>query len=370
MGVVRGTVKTTGTITPVKQISISPEVSGLVVSVGKDSTEKVKKGDVLAQIDKTKFLQQLDAANAALTNAEARLKEAAATATEAESKYGRYKNAYDRSGGKTPSLLELDQYKAASERANAAKSAAEQSVKEAFALRAVRQTELDKTTIVSPIDGIVLKRSVEPGNTVQVSLQTTEIFVIAENLDNMKIVAGISEADIGKVKVGQEVAFTVGAYSGKEYRAKVTKIETASKESNNVVTYDAEIEVPNADREFPLHSGMTADVQILVGDPRSDAFVVPVAALRYDPSASADSSKSTPFYKKIFGAPPRRPNSAAPEKKVSTWRTDSARIWTLDAQKRPVPIPVTLGLDDGKVVEINSADPKLRLGIPVLLPAE
>jgi HlyD family secretion protein len=349
----KSTVKTTGNVKPVKEVNVGSEIPGLVLKVYVDSNDTVKKGDKLAMIDTTKIQQQMDAASAALKNAQARESEANATYNETQLKLGRYKDAFQKSQGKTPSKLELERAQADFDRADALKRAAAESVKEASSQLEVHKSDLGKAVIVAPIDGIVLERKIEPGAVVQPSFQVETLFVIAENLEHVKVVVGVSEADIGKVKSGQKATFTVSAFTGKTFEAEVTKVEKASRIDNNVVVYNTELKIPNTDPNFVLRSGMTADVVISTGESKPGAFVVPISALRFNPNATNSvAKKNESFASKIFRFPAR--NRGAPvEKGVSLNSIDKPQVWERRKNGTLHAIPVVIGVDDGKDVEIS-----------------
>jgi HlyD family secretion protein len=351
-------------VKPVKEVNVGSEIPGLVLEVYVDSNDVVKKGTKLAKIDTTKIQQQIDAAEASLNNAKAKENQANATFVETESKLRRNKELFSRSSGRSPSKLELDRAQADFDRAAAAKAAAAEAVKEASSQLEVHKTDFGKALLVSPIDGIVLERKVEPGTTVQPNFQVETLFVIAENLDKVKVVVGVSEADIGKVKKGQNATFTVSAHTGKIFETSVTKVETGSKIENNVVTYNTELEIANSDPKFALRSGMTADVLINIGESKPGAFIVPISALRFNPNSShAVANKNESWVGKLFRFPSRNRGNPV-EKGVVLSSIDKPQIWVRRKDGTLQALPVVPGLDDGKNVEVFGEN--LAPGLEVL----
>ena len=210
------TVTATGNLQPVEQVEVGTEVSGTMKTVLVDYNSRVKKGQVLAKLDTTKLEAQVLQSEATLKYAKAKLEEAKATAAETESKLNRFKESLELSGGKVPSRTEYDAAEAAFKRAKALETTARADIAKAEATLKSNRSDLEKATIRSPINGIVLERKVEPGQTVAASLQTPLLFKLAEDLKQMELNIFVDEADIGKVAVGQTAIFTVDAFPGQE----------------------------------------------------------------------------------------------------------------------------------------------------------
>jgi HlyD family secretion protein len=271
------TVTATGTIQPTTEVDVSSELSGIVREVLVSNNSLVKKGDVLASIDTERLLAEIARAEALLNAAQSRVLEAAATEKERAAALSRAQSLRQKG---LNAKQELDTADAASARAVAAVAAAEADVAVARADLGLKKTELAKAQVLSPIDGIVLTRSVEPGQTVASSFQAPVLFKIAEDLRRMQLEAAVDEADIGVVKVGQRARFTVDAYPGQSFPAEIAAIEFAPQTTDGVVTYKAILAIDNAD--LLLRPGMTATAQVVVNEV-PDALTVPNAALRYSP---------------------------------------------------------------------------------------
>ena len=364
------TVTATGNLEPTNEVTVGSELSGITLEVLVETNDRVTKGQPLARLDPRKFSQQAAISRASLAAAKAKVSQAQATLTESEATLGRAEDMMRLSGGKDPSKAEMDTATAAADRARADLLSAEAAVDGAKAQLESDETDLAKATIAAPIDGTVLTRSLEPGQTVAASFTAPELFVIAENLERMKLEVSVAEADIGGVKPGQSATFTVDAWPDRSYSAKVVKAAFGSSVTDNVVTYKTELEVANED--LSLRPGMTATVDIRTAEVE-DALLVPSAALRFDPEAK--STKSAPnaaqkksFLESIVPRPPgREPKAktadaaapAAPEKANA-----SAKVWVLrDGQ--PEAVPVKTGLTNGRLTEVSG--PGLDKGTPVII---
>jgi HlyD family secretion protein len=235
------------------------------------------------------------------------------------------------------------------DRAAAALNSAQANVTVARATLSTDETNLSKASIRSPIDGVVLSRSVDPGNAVAASLQAVTLFSLAENLTQLQLQASVDEADVGSVKVGQKASFTVSAYPARRYPATISRVAFGSTTTNNVVTYVTTLDVDNAD--LSLRPGMTA-VATIVATERNDVLLVPNTALRFSPTANGAASKasgSTSILSKMMPRPPRsNSKTAGTENKAPGKRT----IWVLrDGQA--VAVPVQTGISDGRMTEVS-----------------
>ncbi|MES2466069.1 MAG: efflux RND transporter periplasmic adaptor subunit [Verrucomicrobiota bacterium] len=368
-----------GNLAPTNQIIVGSELSGTAKEVMVDTNDQVKKGDTLAKLDTSKLDQQTERSRAALLAAKARVSQAEATLAETRAALARQEELLKISGGKTPSRATMETSRATVSRAQADLESAQATVTGAEAEVRSFESDLAKTVIRSPVDGIVLSRSIEVGQTVAASFTAPTLFTIAEDLKKMELLVNVSEADIGRIEAGQTATFSVDAWPARNYTAKVKKVAfgavgtgtTASSGSSSgsnasassVVTYSTELEVTNED--LSLRPGMTATVDIAIVD-KPDILVVPNAALRFDPVAAAaigkpDDTKRTLVQslspgggRRWRGTPPPKPGSA-----------DSApKVWTLK-NGEPSGINVTLGITDGRLTEISGGN--LTAGTPLII---
>ena len=256
-------VTATGTIEPVTSVTVGTQVSGIVSHLFVDYNSEVKKGQVIAELDKTNLISSLKTAQANKQSVQSNLNYQKAN-------YERYKTLYDKG------LISASEYETAQlsyQQAREQLAQAQEEVQRA-------QTNLGYATITSPIDGIVLSKAVEEGQTVAASFSTPELFTIAQDLTNMQVVADVDEADIGEVREGNRVTFTVDAYPNDVFDGKVTQVRQEATTTNNVVTYEVVISAPNA--ELKLKPGLTANVTIFTSE-LNDVLSVPTKALRYTP---------------------------------------------------------------------------------------
>lgn len=310
------TVTATGNLQPRNQVDIGSELSGTIRQVFVDVNDEVKAGQVLAVLDTSRLKAQVLQQEAALASAEARVIQSEASLKEARANYQRLLKVRELSGNRMPSEHDMDVAQSAVSRAEGDLAAAKASVTQARAsLEAVR-TDLSKTEIKSPINGIVLARSVEPGSTVAASLQAPVLFTLAEDLKKMELHVAVDEADVGSVQVGQKATFTVDAYPNRTFTAHITQVHYASSTtktgssttSTGVVTYETVLEVDNSD--LLLRPGMTATAQILTTNV-TDALLIPNAAMRFQPEGvqipgmpGANGRPNNPF-QALMPGPPR-----------------------------------------------------------------
>jgi HlyD family secretion protein len=293
------TVTATGNLEPVNQVDIGSELSGTIRSVAVDVNDEVKAGQVLAKLDTSRLEAQVLQAQSSLASAQARVLQSVAGLKEARANLARLQKVRELSGNKLPSQQDMDVGESAVAQGEGEEAAARAAVAQAQAnLDAVR-TDLSKTDIKSPINGIVLVRSVEPGQTVAASLQAPVLFTLAEDLKKMELHVAVDEADIGSVALGQDATFTVDAFPNRQFRAKITRVDFASNNtqksssasssgqgsassatSTGVVTYETVLEVDNSD--LSLRPGMTATAEIVTTSIQG-ATLVPNAALRFTP---------------------------------------------------------------------------------------
>ena len=340
-------VSATGTLQPTNTVEVGSELSGLVEAVFVDENDSVKKSQVLARLDTSKLLDAITKSEALLASAQARLSQTAATIKEATATLERLREVSRLSNGRVPSKAEMDTAEATLERAQGERASAAATVREAEATLSSDRTNLSKASIRSSINGVVLKRSVEPGQTVAASLQVATLFTIAEDLRRMELDVAVDEADVGQVKQGQPATFTVDAYPDRTFTAAVTRVAYGSTTTGDVVSYKAVLKVDNDD--LALRPGMTASAEIASASVKN-ALLVPNAALRFTPSPNA-----APRGRGGFSLLPRPPGMAPRQTEATPVNSGSHQVYILrDGQ--PVAVPVRPGLTNGKTSEIKSGD--------------
>ncbi len=277
-GDLRVAISATGTLSAISTVTVGSQISGQVTDVLVDYNSEVKKGEVLARIDPSTYEAQIEQGNAQIANAQASLKQAQATLANAELDYVRKTGL---GAQKLVAQSDVDLARAARDQARAQVNAAQASIRQQTASTKTTRVNLDRTVIRSPVDGVVLTRSIEPGQTVAASLQAPELFTIAEDLSKMKIELAVDEADIGQVRVGQGVSFTVDAFADRQFRGEVQQVRLSATTSNNVVTYPVVVSVDNSDGT--LLPGLTVNAEIEVSK-RDNVLKISNAALRYKPT--------------------------------------------------------------------------------------
>ena len=261
---IKTSITATGTIEPVTSVTVGTQVSGIVSKLYVDYNSVVKKGQIIAELDKTNLISELNTAKANLSSAQS-------TLNYEQANYNRYKTLYDKG------LVSADDYESARlsyDKARQQVSTSRESVQKA-------QTNLGYATITSPIDGVVLSKAVEEGQTVAASFNTPELFTIAKDLTDMRVIANIDEADIGGVKEGQHVTFTVDAFPDDSFEGRVTQVRQQATTESNVVTYEVVISAPNND--LKLKPGLTANVTIFTLE-KNGVLAAPAKALRFVPN--------------------------------------------------------------------------------------
>jgi HlyD family secretion protein len=351
------TVAANGTLQPTRSVSIGSELSGTVLRVLVDVNDRVKKGQVLVELDTAKLNDQVTRSRAALGAANAMVAQSVATVKETQGNLARLEEVARLSGGKVPSKAELDSGRAALDRAKADEASARANVTQAQATAATDATNLSKASIRSPIDGVVLTRSVDPGNAVAASLQAVTLFTVAEDLSKLRLQVNVDEADVGSVKVGQKASFTVSAYPSRRFPATITRVAYGSTTTDNVVTYITYLEVDNTD--LTLRPGMTASSTITSTE-RNDVLLVPNTALRFTPVATGGASvKSSGGI--VSSLLPRMPGTGA---RKSAGGTGSAKqVWVL-RDGVAVAMAIKPGISDGRMTEVSGGD--LQAGMQVI----
>ena len=306
-GDISNSVTATGTIEPVTSVDVGTQVSGIVANIYVDYNSVVKKGQVIAELDKTNLVSEVNTAKASLNNAQSQL-------TYQKANYNRYSTLYKKG------LVSADEY----ETALLAYRQAQDEVKQRRESLQQAQTNLGYATITSPVDGVVLSREVEEGQTVAASFETPTLFTIAQDLTDMRVIADVDEADIGEVREGERVTFTVDAYPDDTFSGTVTQVRQEGNTEDNVVTYEVVISAPNKD--LKLKPGLTANVTIYTLD-KQDVLSVPNKALRFTPT------------KELIG-----------DAQVKDCKGKN-KVWTF-ANNVFTAHPVTIGISDGVNTEL------------------
>ena len=317
---------TTGTVNPVVTVQVGSYVSGVIKSLSCDFNTVVKAGQVCAKIDPRPYQLVVDQASANLASARAQLEKDLASLAYAKTNYERDLSLL-KEGVVSQDTVDTD--KSAYEQGKAQVALDKATIQQHQAALNAARVNLGYTDIVSPVDGTVISRSVDVGQTVAASFQTPTLFLIAKDLTQMQVDTNVSESDVGECKVGQKASFTVEAYPNKPFWGEVTQIRQAPITVQNVVTYDVVVSVDNPRLE--LLPGMTANTRI-IADQRKDVLRVPIQAIRFTPGGVATSKKKT-----------KAANSA---------HAKTTRVWILQDGK-PHPVPVDTGLSDTTYVEIT-----------------
>ena len=353
------TVSASGTLQPVRAVNIGSELSGTVREVHVDVNDAVRAGQVLVELDTARLEDQVLNARAALasaraqvTQAQAALRESEAAAQESAAQLARLESVHRLSGGQVPAAVELDAARAAAsrsaaavERAQANIVIAEASVQQAQANLASSETNLSKAFIRSPIDGVVLSRSVDPGNAVAASLQAVTLLTIAQDLRALQLEVNVDEADIGVVQAGQKATFTVSSQPSRRYPGEVRRVAFGASRTDNVVTYTTTLDVDNSD--LSLRPGMTATASIVAVE-RTDVWLVPNTALRFMPQLDEAPAASN----RVLSSMMPRPPVSAPRTVRFDRRGGARQIWVLQ-DGQPVALSVTAGITDGRQTEIS-----------------
>ena len=360
----RETVVATGTLSPLDSVEVGAEVSGRVVRVNVDINDPVKNGQVLVEIDPEQLEARVEESQAQLVSAQAALRNAKTTAKEAELKATRTRELHGRG---LVSNQELEAAEAALERAQASVSSSSAQITVAQAGLKLTKTSRGKAVIRSPIDGIVLARTVEEGQTVTAGFQTPILLTLARDLRQMQLKVDVDEADIGKVRQGATATFVVDAYSKRKFESTVQRLNNLPKPDSTVVTYEALLSVDN--RELLLKPGMTATATIVASEHKG-VLSVPNAALRFEPAApkAAEAPARTQLPIPGIGAGPfggNRPRGA-PSAGDGQRRVRES-VYVLEGG-RPKRVPVEVGVSDGQRTEIRSQ--QIREGSEVIVDSE
>lgn len=344
-GNVSSLVSATGTISATNEVLIGSQVSGTISAVFVEENDAVKKGDILAIINPDTINQTIARYEAQLNSAKATLNSSKVQYNNKKLNYDRLKQVYDATGGKSPSKTELDNAKMELDTARADILVKEASIIEVETNLNSAKIDLKNSIITSPIDGVVLTRSIDAGQTVAASFSTPELFVIAENLEKMKLVVNVSEADVGKVSENQKVRFTVDTFPDDEFVSTIYRVNKGSTESeDNIVSYETTIYIDNKD--LKLRSGMSATADIET-DSAENAVLIPIAALFFQPIVE-DTSEAGKRPAMLQGPPGRRPRAS---KEVNTDISKNAEIYVL-VNGRPERRHIVTGVSDGKNIQV------------------
>jgi len=325
-GDIISSITATGTVNAVTTVLVGTQASGTIKNIYVDFNSQVKQGQLIAQIDPATFEAQVALAQANLLSTKANVEKAVVTLADAKRSMNRQKELFAKN---LVARSDLDAAETAYETATTQVNAAKAQVSQAEATLRIAETNLRYTRIISPVNGTVVSRNVDVGQTVAASFQTPTLFNIAQDLTKMQVDSSVAEADIGKVQVGQPVEFTVDAYPDSPFRGRVSEIRNAPITVQNVVTYDVVVKVDNP--ELKLKPGMTANVSIVVSS-KKDVLRVLNTALRFRPSEKRDVTKQK-----------------------DKEREKGSGVWVLE-NKKPKRIAITTGISDGIYTELLSGE--------------
>lgn len=348
------TVTATGTLQPTTSIDVGSEQSGTLAEVFVQENDQVKQGQLLARLDLTRLQDTVSKSRAALAVANAAVLQARATVEELKTQSARLQQVAELSLGKVPAKSELDAAKAALDRALANEDSAMATVLQAQAILKTDETNLSKGAIRSPVNGVVLSRKVEPGQTVVAAMTTPVLFTLAQDLTAMELQVKVDEADVSSVQLNQLATFTVSAWPGRSFPATIERVGVGSTVTDNVVTYKTVLKVQNND--FALRPGMTATATIVTAE-RENALLVPNAALRFVPPEKSSASAPTGFLSQLI---PRAPPSA---KRGTVPSDEHSQVWIL-VNGEPKSVQVSTGVSNGRQTEILGGD--LSVGMEVI----
>jgi HlyD family secretion protein len=334
-------ISASGTLQPTRSVDVGSELSGTLEAVLVNDNDRVTKGQVIARLDTSKLEDTVVKSRATLAQMEA-------TVVEATANLKRLRRVAELSGGKVPSQSELETAEATLQRAEANAASARATLKS-------DETNIAKAAVRSPINGVVLARKVEPGQTVVAAMSTPVLFTIAEDLTKMELQVKVDEADVGAVKVGQPASFTVSAWPGRSFPATIERVGLGSTITDNVVTYKTILAVANED--LALRPGMTATARITTAN-RDNVLLVPNAALRFSPPTAATPAPSASIVSRLMPRPPQ----SRPQKARSS-QGSGQQVWVL-IDGKPQAVPVQAGASNGRQTEIVGGE--LKAGMAVI----
>ena len=324
----------TGAINPVITVRVGSQVSGRITMIYADFNSQVKKGQAIAQLETDLYQAKVKQADANFNLSQAQTREARVLLLDAENNLRRIKNL---SKGLVASERDLEVAETNYEAAKAALSAAQARKEQSRAHLNSTKVDLEYTTIYSPVDGIVISRNCDVGQTVVSTFQTPDLFLIAQDLTKMQVEAYVDEADIGKIQAGQEVLFTVDAFPERTFSGKVSQVRFAPKQEQNVVTYATIIEVANPD--LVLRPGMTATVSIIANE-KKDVWRVPNIALRF---------KADPADKYLYHYDEEKEKDSGDEEELLNLQQS---LWIINGSGQVKRIPIKAGISDGRYTEV------------------
>lgn len=359
LGSLTVTVSATGKLTPTNQIEVGSELSGIIESVFVDENDVVESGQVLAQLDTAKLNDAVEKSQAALIGQQASVAQALATLAETRTNLYRLRQLYELSDGEIPSQSQIDTAVANLRRAQADEKSSNAAVQQAEANLRSDKTNLSKATLISPIDGVVLKRSVASGQTVAASFQAPVLFTIAEDLRKMELHVDVDEADVGSIVKGQNSYFTVDAWPDRQYSASIHRVSFAADNTDDVVTYPTILDVVNTD--LSLRPGMTGTAVITTLN-LENQILVPNAVFRLNLSANIDTVEPK---KSVFGF--LFPRSKKPKREVHTeQKAGLSKLWVL-SKDGPTEIAVEIIATNQKYSAVLSD--QLKIGSKVITSA-
>ena len=361
-------VSATGKLAPTNQVDVGSEVSGLVARVLVDVNDRVAKGQPIAIIDPTRFQDSVNQSGAQLNSAIASVAQAQATLAQSSAQLARLQEVSRLSNGRVPSKTEMEQAIADRARAVANVRATQANVGAARATLSSNQYNLVRAVIRSPVNGVILARQVEPGQTVAASFNTPTLFVIAEDLTQMKLEVAIDEADVGEVQAGQKATFAVDAFPGESFPATITRVNlgsnlsaqtaTTTASANQVVSYSATLAVSNP--QIRLRPGMTATADITTTE-KNGVLLIPNAALRFRPGEGASPAQAGGIAS-AFGPPRLRRGGAERSATIGKGSTQSVSVLQADGGLKSV--SVVTGDTNGAMTEITGG--QLKVGMKVV----
>jgi len=349
-------ISASGTLAPTRSVDVGSELSGTLEAVLVNENDQVTKGQVVARLDPSKLQDTVAKSRAAVAAAEATVAQMEATVAESHANLNRLRHVAELSGGKVPSKTELETAEATWQRAVANVDSAKAAVVQARATLKSDETNISKAVIRAPINGVVLTRKVEPGQTVVAAMTTPILFSIAEDLTKMELQVKVDEADVGSVKLGQPASFNVSAWSGRSFPATIQRVGIGSTTTDNVVTYKTVLGVANDD--LALRPGMTATARIITAS-RENVLLVPNAALRFMPPSASDADSQGSYISRLMPRPPQQKKTAV----AKANGTASPQVWVLRNDQAEA-VPVTVGASNGRQTEITGGE--LKAGMAVI----
>lgn len=346
-------VSATGTLQATRSVDVGSELSGTVARVLVDENDRVRRGQLLAELDTARLLDAVTRSEAAVQAASGQVAQARATVAEAQAMLGRLRRLSEMSNGAEPARHDLETAEAALLRAQANGSTALAQEAQARASLKTDRTNLTKARIRSPVDGVILTRKVEPGNTVVAAMTTPVLFVVAEDLTRMELQVKVDEADVASVRPGQPASFTVAAWPGRRFPATIERVGLGATTTDNVVTYKTVLRVDNPD--LALRPGMTATATIVTAR-REHVLQVPNAALRFTPAARETASGG--FVSHLLPRPP-----TARRRSLRSDEPGARQVWIPDPDGARA-VPLQTGISNGRQTEVTSG--ALKPGMAVI----